>query len=302
MRRTIYAGGLASLLLTTAVMANQSKPDPIFGPLFRGMSDGAVMPEGVTRLATKYIHLERDTMRKGTDDVDNAKNASITVDKGVIALRHGIMKGAEIELVAPFTNKEFSAGGNTAESFAIEDIKLKARFAVFGDSLPKGMKAAVGGGFKLPTGDTGSSDQTTVQSKTRTGTGSLDYIIDAGLTGRTAHSRYDMFLSYTLATEGDYDTEAGDYFLFNADYFYSFDPSWNVGGEATFEWVDNSEVNGVENENSGYTTAWFTPQVQFLPKPNWDLVAGVALPFYDDVNGQQLAHEPIFILRLGTKF
>lgn len=292
--------GLSALLLAGNLQAE--KPDPIYGPLFKGMSDGVVMPEGVTRFATKYIHLERDTMRKGTNDVSNPKGVSVTVDKGVIALRHGVAKGMEVELVAPFTNKDFTINGESAENFSPEDIKLKARFSIFDESLPKGMKAAVGGGVKIPSGDTGSSSQSTVEAKTRNGTGSFDYIVDTGLTGRTPHSRYDVYLTYTMTTEGAYDTKAGDSFMFNADYFYSFHPAWNLGGELTYEWVDKSEVNGVENDNTGYTTAWFTPQVQFLPKPNWDLVAGAAIPFHDDINGQQLAHEPIFIVRLGTKF
>lgn len=77
-------------------------------------------------------------------------------------------------------------------------------------------------------------------------------------------------------------------------------PGFLYGGlEANLIHVAKDQVNGIDDANSGRTTLFLTPTVQYVTR-SWVLEAGVQIPVSQRMNGTALKDD--YILTTGFRF
>ncbi len=206
----------------------------------------------------------------------------------------------------PYEHRTFKTAGNTGEVMSFKkdgfgDLRLKGIYSGFSPDLSSGLTF----GLKLPTGD---HDQPGFDRDTQIGSGSTDLLLGGFLRGSLpVVNNWNWFLSGQLdqpaLTTGGY--RPGSEVNGVAGIYYN---GLNVGGVkiapvaqaiGTHHWKDSgSEAHAAD---SGYDRALLAPGVEF----DWgsvSLYADVALPVYQDVNGNQLVANEMCTVRLSYSF
>jgi hypothetical protein len=164
------------------------------------------------------------------------------------------------------------------------------------DGAGRTFRLAGFGGLVLPTGD-----------EARTGDGSVDAFAGVIMTAASTDWVFDTQLQYTANGEAS-GFERGDAVAVDASLQYRLLPS-SFGAssrsllfgvlETNLVWMDEDQIAGARNPNSGGTLAFVSPGLQFVTR-RWIAEAAVQLPVATDLNGQ--APEPNATFITGMRF
>lgn len=260
----------------------------------------------------EFVFREQFVYRKATDDPSPA-DRELQVLGGVSVLGYGVTGDLAVFGVLPYLDKELDVttpGGRvTRDTSGIADARLFGRYTVFKDDAPgRTFRIAPFLGVELPTGDDDDTDSLgTLPAPLQLGSGSWDAFGGVVLTYQTLDYQIDTQASYKLNTEAN-SFEFGNEARLDASLQYRVWPRELEAGvpgflyavlEGNLLYADNNKINGVNDPDSGGTSIFLSPGLQYVTK-RWIVEGIVQLPVVQDLNGAALEND--FIVRAGFRF
>jgi hypothetical protein len=230
----------------------------------------------------------------------------------VSILGYGIDRDFAIFGALPYVNKSLDvtvAGGRrTRSAHGIGDFTAFGRYTLFQKDWPgRTLRLAPFAGVEAPTGDDDESDAFgRLPASVQPGSGSWDPFGGLVLTYQTLDIQIDAQASYKANTEAN-DFEFGNVARLDASLQYRVWPrelSSGVPGflygvlEANLIHQDNNKSAGVRDANSGGTTLFAVPGLQYVTK-RLIVEAAVQLPIIQNLNGTAL--EKDYVVRTGFR-
>jgi hypothetical protein len=260
----------------------------------------------------EFIFREQFVYRKATDDPSSA-DRELQVLGAISVLGYGVTSKLAVFGVLPYLDKQLqvtTSGGQrvTRDTNGIGDARLFGRFTVYQDDAPgRTARIAPFFGVELPTGNDDDRDGLgSLPAKLQLGSGSWDPFGGVVLTFQTLEYQIDGQASYKVNTEAN-NFEFGDEARLDASLQYRLWPRELETGmpgffygvlEGNLIYQGKNESNGVKDQNSGGTTFFVSPGVQYVTK-RWIAEAVVQLPVAQDLNGSAL--EDDFVVRAGFR-
>ena len=228
-------------------------------------------------------------------------------------LGYGISPKLVVFGVLPFVDNELkiTSGGQrvTRSASGIGDLTVFGRYTVHQKDQP-GRTLRVGPffGVKAPTGEDDETDTLgPVPSSVQVGSGSWDALAGVVATYQTLRYQVDGQFSYRANNEAN-GFEAGDVARVDASLQYRLRPRTLTGGVPAFLYGvvevnlvdrDKNQVGGIEDPNSGGTTLFLTPGIQYVTN-RWIIEGAVQIPVSQDLNGTALEND--YIARISGRF
>ncbi|HZD52936.1 MAG TPA: transporter [Woeseiaceae bacterium] len=260
----------------------------------------------------ELIFREQFLYRKKGDD-RGAADREIEVLGGISVLGHGATGDLALFAVLPYVDKRLELTDPSGQRIArstrgIGDARLFGRYTlVQKDMRGSNFRIAPFLGLELPAGDDDDADSRgTLPATLQPGSGSWDPFGGLIVTYQTLDYQTDAQISYEANTEAN-GFELGDELRFDASLQYRLWPRELGPGVPGFLYgvIETNllrrakdETNGVEDPDSGGTTLFLSPGVQYVTR-RWVLEGIVQVPVAQDLNGSAL--EDDFIVRAGFR-
>lgn len=242
--------------------------------------------------------------------VDRAR--STDKDRSEITLLSVLVYGLTSRLalfgILPYTDRKLEMSIGDRESSGLGDVRLFARYTVYRrDSLGQTLRLAPFVGLKAPTGDSRESDSFgRLPPSIQSGSGSWDVFGGFIATYATLDWQLDSQISYQVNTRGS-TFEAGDVVRADASLQYRLYPPRLSASSLGFLYgvlevnlihKAKNQIHGITDSNSGGTTLYLTPGLQYAAK-RWIAEAAIQIPVIQNLNGTTLKRD--FIFRTGFR-
>lgn len=305
-RLGICAFGCSLGLGASPLLADESNAKSVtpLGSVFG--STGIVFPEGKSRIVLKSMFFSKDDFYNGSDETDDPKSLNAAREADVmqhrLVMRHGFGAGWDARVIVPYVSKtqeQTHPDGDRHEwsNDGLGDVELLIRREILNQKKGDPLFLALGAGLKFPTGDTderftkyypeaqGGAQESYMPYGLQNGTGSLDPMLEIGLTKMLPSSRIDAHMKYRITNEGDEGVERGNHLAYTLAYSYGVHPRFDLEAGLHGHLRDKDKVNGVARENTGGHILYAYPAIHAKISPQFDLSVGYALPILIDVNG-----------------
>ena len=232
-----------------------------------------------------------------TDDMDRRVTVRITP----VALPYSPFSDRfQLGVILPFMDIKLKSDTQDISSSGIGDLRLFAKYLLYQfDRKNKTIRVASKWGIKLPSGD---EDEVPAL-----GTGSTDYFFTT--VAGWLEDRIGLFVEgiYNLNTSKD-QVDFGNSFSYNLAFGYRLlpavyetypSPQLNAYLEINGTTANKNKVNDQRVENSGGTTIFLSPGLQYVGGRRWLIEASFQYPIINEPNGTQLATD--WSLSLGTR-
>lgn len=288
------AGALASLIILLAPVHAPAAP----------ITFSTALPVG----EGKFINREQLVFTRSGDDPGNNRLV-VNVDALVSVLAYGASEKLALFATLPYLKKELrQSGGVRRSSKGLGDLTIFGRYTLFQrDGIGRTLRLGAIAGIKAPTGDDDETDALgRLPIPLQSGTGSWDSFIGVVASSETLRGGFHSQLTYQAKTAAN-DFEAGDVSRLDLSWQRrvwprALNPSSDafVYGvlEANIIHSRKSTVSGQVNDNSGGTTIFITPGIQYASK-KLILEAAIQIPVYQDLNGTALEND--YVLRTGFR-
>ncbi len=215
--------------------------------------------------------------------------------------------------VLPYVDNELktTTGGQRVSRRAngLGDVTAFGRYTVYQKDRPgRTFRVAPFFGAKAPTGEDDEDDALgRLPASLQVGSGSWDPLVGMVMTYQTLRYQVDGQFSVRANNEAN-DFEAGNEIRLDASLQYRLRPRTLTGGvpgflygviEANLIDRDENRVSGSKDPNSGGTTLFLTPGVQYVTK-RWIVEGAVQIPASQDLNGTALEND--YIARVSGRF
>lgn len=312
MKKFLFVLFLGVFFSGTAASAGGEGTQKAFKGIVRGdetrcvgpvnMSHGLIIPKGRHQLRLKYIYAHKDDLYEGGskktgnytgkyDQVDHIAN---------LMFKLGLFENFEMRLIVPFINRELEQKSgnppehtNTTDNSGLGDINVMGRYSLLSERKGDWMSMTIGGGVKLPTGDTDkknvapfSANHEYMGPGFQLGTGSYCPIFELGITKFSGPSRYDFHTMYTIGTEGAHESRKGDTFKCDFGYSYALNKHFDVGLELNSVYQEAHRHDNESSVNTGGHTVYLTPGLHWKINRELHLSMGVPIVTYRDINGE----------------
>ncbi len=259
----------------------------------------------------EFVFREQFVVAQSGDDPSGADRDRRLL-AAVSVLGYGVSGKLAVFGVLPFVDKQLDvtvAGVRQQRGASgLGDLTLFGRYTVYQDDQPgRTFRIAPFAGLKAPTGKDDETDALgRLPPSVQPGSGAWDVFGGAVATYQTLEFQVDGQLSYRANGEAN-NFEAGDVARLDASLQYRLWPrtlGTGVPGflygvlEAGLVYQDKNQVGGIDDPNSGGTTLFLTPGLQYVTK-RWILEGGVQLPALQDLNGAALEND--YVVRAGFR-
>jgi len=259
--------------------------------------------EFVTRIQGIRLDAGEDP---GTADRD------LTVDTLVTVVGYGVTPKLALFGALPYQHKtlRLDSGGErirrSQEGFG--DLSLFGRYTLFQRDWPgRTLRLAPFVGVEAPTGEDDAGDALgRLPPSVQLGSGAWDLFGGLVLTHQTLSDQFDSQLSVRFNNEAN-GFEAGDEVRWDLSWQHRLWPRELGGGvpgflygvlESNLAYQGKNEVHGVEDADSGGTSLFLAPGLQYVTK-RWMAETAIQLPVMQDLNGTAL--ESDYIVRAGIR-
>jgi hypothetical protein len=206
----------------------------------------------------------------------------------------------------------------------IGDLNLLAKYRLTGE---QGLRFALVGGLKVPTGSTHKHDLEgeRLETEHQPGTGSWDPIVGASAAIKTGAVQLTASALYQFAGKGAQDTRLGDrlqgglsvshhfgereeahHHDHDADgehrHHHEAHDSWDAFVELGGEWEGRQEIAGAVERASGGNWIYAAPGVRFNSRSGWSAGAAVALPLWQHIRDSHPDNRFRVMVSLGRSF
>jgi len=260
----------------------------------------------------EFVFREQFVVGQSGDDSSGA-DRDRTAFAAVSVLGYGVSGKLAVFGVLPYVDKtlDVTVAGTRQQRSAsgLGDISLFGRYTVYQDDRPgRTFRIAPFVGVQAPTGKDDKSDAFgRLPPSVQPGSGAWDFFGGAVATYQTLGFQVDTQLSYRGNGKAN-NFEAGDMARLDASLQYRLWPRTLGAGvpgflygvlEAGLVHQDKNRFAGIGDPNSGGTTLFITPGLQYVTK-RWILEGGVQLPALQNLNGTALEND--YIIRAGFRF
>lgn len=280
--------------------------------------------EELEALAGQHVH---------THNTDYNLNASVGVAYGIThhltvsaelpyVRRDHLREGEHLHLGGVAVN-EVEQLGNVA---GIGDLNLLAKYRLTGED---GLRFALVGGIKVPTGGTHKRDLEgqRLETEHQPGTGSWDPIFGASAATKTGPVQLTASFLYQLSGEGAQRTRLGDRLQGGVSLSHHFGPaehahhdegedpdhhhdgaqehrhdSWDAFVELGGEWEGRQEVAGTVEQASGGSWIYAAPGVRFNAASGWSAGAAIAIPVSQHIRASHPNNRFRLLVSFGRAF
>lgn len=261
--------------------------------------------EGVFRAQFKYLTASDD----GPGDRD------LTVAIVPLVGVYGLTEKWALFGILPYLNKKLEvntpSGRRTREVSGLGDATFLARYTVFQQDRPgQTFRVAPFVGLETPTGEDKEQDSLgRLPQPLQLGSGSWDPLLGVVTTWQTLERQIDAAFSYKLNTKAN-GFEFGDVARFDLSYQHRIWPRELGSGvpafvygvlESNLIWQGHNEVDGHDDPDSGGTTLYLAPGIQWVTKRTV-LESAVQIPLIQDLNGNALENDFILTLSFRRNF
>lgn len=291
-KRLVGSLTLIVLSLLSGTGRAQGPPINTDTPIMLGLEGRGV------RTFVKVVRM--DKLLQDGEEIPDPMDRSMTVFIYPLVVPFNLTSTTQIGVIAPFLTKDLKSntGDNSQSGFGDATVFLK-QLVIQVDRRAETFRVAVKGSVKFPTGDNDNAPPL--------GSGSVDYGFSA--VAGWVKSRWGLYgeTIYAVNTSNG-GADFGDRFAYNAAVGYRLLPSrythypqpqLNVYIELNGSVVAHTEVDGVENPDSGGSTLFLSPGIQYVGGRRWLIEASVQLPLSDEPNGTQLGTS--WTASLGTR-
>ena len=259
----------------------------------------------------EFILRGQAIVRRSTDD-PSPMDRDLRVLTVPSVLVYGATRNLTLFGIVPYLDKTLdlttSTGRVQRSDSGLGDVTMLGRYTLYTrDRLGDTRRFAPFVGLKLPTGDDSEQDSLgRLPQPLQLGSGSWDPIVGAIFTWQTFDWQLDSAVQYRFNTEAN-NFEFGDQARLDLSFQYRLWPRTLGAGvpafvygvlESNLIYAGKNEVGGISDPNSGGTTWFLAPGVQFVTKRTI-LEASIQIPTVQDLNG--LALENDYIVRAGFR-
>ncbi len=234
---------------------------------------------------------------------------AFTATTSVSVAGYGVSSKLALFGVLPVARKQLETPAGTRKSAGLGDVRLFARYTLFQkDGAGQTFRVAPFAGVELPTGRSDDHDALgLLPTPVQLGSGSWDPFAGLVMTYATTGWQLDTSLSYQDNRKANR-IERGNVFKADASLQVRLWPeelttdtdSFLFGVlEATLLQEDKTRVNGLKDQNSGGTTLFIAPGLQYAAK-SWIAEASVQIPVMQNLGGTRL--EKDYIARASLRF
>lgn len=263
--------------------------------------------EELARLAGKHIH---------------AHNADYVLNSAV-GVAYGITDQLTVSAELPYVRRddlragEHSHSGSMSTNEVVElddvsgigDASILAKYKIFDRD---GLRFALVGGLKLPTGSTRkrSKEGEWLETEHQPGSGSWDPLVGAAIGTKFGPVQLTASGLYQWSGKGAQDTRLGDRAQVGVAISHRFGPPehhheepkdeddyspkaehhgrhghdcWDVFVELTGEWEGRQKVDGEIEEESGGHSIWFGPGARYNSAKGWSAALAFGLPVWQSI-------------------
>lgn len=261
-----------------------------------------------------FVYRQQFLFFKSSDDPTPANRNAQAVG-GVSVLGYGVTPDFTLFGILPYLDKriDLTAGGERIgrSTRGIGDFSLIGRYTAYQDNFRGGnFRIAPFVGLQMPTGESTASDRLgRIPPAIQLGTGSWDPSAGVVATYQTLNYEIDGQASYQADTTAN-GFSAGDVARLDGSFQYRLWPRELKGGvpgflygilEANLIHQDKDRVSGAADPNSGGTSLFIDPGVQYVTK-NWVLDAIVQLPAIQNLNGTALRNDYTVLAGVRVNF
>lgn len=257
-----------------------------------------------------YIYRQQLQWLRSDDDPSGAQR-DIRVLAAVSVLAYGINHKLAIFGVLPYSDKSLevtpAAMRIERDNRGVGDVTGFARYTLWQHDIKgRTSRLAAFGGLTAPTGDDDESDRHgRLPPSLQNGTGAWDWFGGVVASHQSLGYQVDGQLSYRNNREAN-NFEAGDELRLDLSWQHRLWPRELGSGVPGFLYgvlelnalhQEKNRINGDRDDNSGGTTLWLSPGLQYVTK-RWVAEAVVQKPVAQKLNGNALEND----LRVTTSF
>ena len=282
-----------TFLIPLTVVVAQGPPINTDTPIMLGLEGRGV------RTFVKAIR--KGTLLSNGQEVSDSLNRTITAWIAPVVIPYNFLSDRlQMGVIVPYMAIGLDKISGDVSSTGLADMRVFAKYLLYQfDRKNKTIRVASKASVKLPTGDD--------DSQPALGTGTTDYFFTT--VAGWVENRVGVFLEgiYNLNTSRD-SLEFGNSFSYNLALGFRFlpaiyetYPSPQINGylELNGTTVGKNEINGQRVDNSGGTTIFLSPGLQYIGGRRWLIEASFQYPFVTEPHGTQLATD--WTLSFGTR-
>ena len=262
----------------------------------------------ITLVPGEFVLREQYVLNQSAEDPSGANRDRRA--QGVISVL-GYSVNPELMLfgVLPYFENRLKLTAFGARSArGIGDVRLFGRYTAFRRNFTGGLlRISPFVGLEVPSGEDDKSDAFgRLPADVQLGSGSWDPFGGLVFTYQTLAFEFDAQIAYQANTEAN-DFEFGDIARADASIQYRLWPRELGSGvpafvygvlEANLIYRGNNRIGGIDDPNSGGTTLFLVPGLQYAGK-RWVFEAAVQIPVVENLNGTAL--EKDYIVRAGFR-
>ena len=288
---------LAMVLISSPVLAEDAAPKAWAPANVTSGPGGTGFPVGKFAAALNYKHAETDGIRHHGDELND--NVKLTKNVYVAKFRYGIAPGLDVRSATPMYDIDVDnkVNDNFDKNMGwIGDTTILLHKVVMNQAKGNFMNMAFDIGATFPTANVDSDSNDFI------GNDAWGGFVGVGFTYFLGSNRFDQEFNFAAFTEGAHDYTKPNRFRSNTSWAYAFNNYFDIGVESNLEWNDESEKNGVGQNDS--KLEWYAgPKMVFKYRP-WGInVATLAtFPVKRWYEGNSPSDEYIFQVKLAKLF
>ena len=264
-----------------------------------GVSAAPITTNTALPVSEDEIILREQLIFTRASDEFEALSREQTTKRAVSVAGYGVTSRLAVFGVVPVIDRAFRMGEISTDVSGLGDAKAFMRYELFRRDGPgRTLRTAAFAGVTLPTGRSG-----------ETGDGSTDFFGGFIFTAAQTGWNFDGQISFALNGEAD-GFERGDSVRADASVQYRLSPqqiTTDTRGflygvlEAGLTYAEENRIVNVIDPNSGGTTLWITPGLQYAAT-RWIAEAAVRIPVATQLNGTAIEpdYELITSVRLNV--
>ncbi len=294
------------LLLVLSVAAPAQTPD---------RRTGVTLWQTGTNVSETYQYVSKKDLYEGSEEVSDPMNRELEAHRFFTNISYGVSKDITLSLSVPYVEKDLkrtrSGWRKKLGDSGPGDVSTLGKYRFFKEDYPDGTLRVAGiGGVQWPTGqddETHGTDEL-LPPELQLGSGSVDPFVAVAASRVHRQTVFHGSVFYKRNTEGAQDFKAGDLLTVNLSANWRFFQEQFPGREATagvgisWEHTSKAEQDGVEAPATGSDEVFLDVGIDFVPRPDVKLQAGVKIPFYHDMIGRQLVNDTVIQVSISTQF
>jgi hypothetical protein len=250
----------------------------------------------------------------------------LTVSAELPYVRRDHLREGEHSHVGGVALNDVQQLGNVA---GIGDLNILAKYRLTGE---EGLRVAIVGGIKMPTGSTHKTDPEgeRLETEHQPGTGSWDPIFGASAAQKIGAVQLTASFLYQISGKGAQDTRLGNRLQGGLSISHHFGPaerehhdegeehdhhhhhddgakphghdSWDVFAEFGGEWEGRQRIDGQVEQASGGSWIYAAPGVRFNSARGWSAGAAIAIPVSQHIRASHPDNRFRLLVSLGKAF